>query len=246
MSTLRKGFNSSTGMANSSRNKSTSPGTRAVPPATTIRWMFSPLAVALKKSNVFWISRVKMSDTLRKICCLCSSVTLGSVSPFFRRSASSKLRSSSFCSASVYWFPPTLTSRVNSGIPPRTMLMFITLAPMFSSATVCALAGFRGNPVVQLLLGHQRQRHTLNDDRVPRYRSCHIPDLDAFGIKYLADGVGDLGRVHDRPVHHRVWRQGLHSEAYEFVARLGGFQLHRFDGAGSNVQAYDLLALFSA
>src|SRR5437879_13545178 len=82
-----------------------------------------------------------MSETLRNICCFCSSVTLGSESPLFRRSASSKLRSSSFCSASVYWFPPTLTLCVNSGTPPRTMLMFITLAPMFNSATVCLADG---------------------------------------------------------------------------------------------------------
>jgi len=53
-----------------------------------MRWMFSPLAVARKKSKVFWISRVRMSLTLRRICCFCSSVTLGSVSPFFSRSAS--------------------------------------------------------------------------------------------------------------------------------------------------------------
>ncbi len=82
-----------------------------------------------------------MSETLRRICCFCSSVTLGSESPLFKRSASSKLKSSSFCSASVYWLPPTLTSRVNNGTPPRTMLMFMTLAPMFNSATVCPASG---------------------------------------------------------------------------------------------------------
>src|SRR5713226_7724563 len=37
--------------------------------------------------------------------------------------------------------PPTETSRVNSGTPPRIILIFMTLAPMFSNATVCPASG---------------------------------------------------------------------------------------------------------
>src|SRR5690242_5420526 len=104
---FRNGYSSSTGMPNSSRSKSSRPGTRAVPPATTMRRMFSPLAVARKKSKVFWISRIRMSETERRIDVRCSSVTPGRLPPIFKRSASSKFRSNSFCSASVYWLPPT-------------------------------------------------------------------------------------------------------------------------------------------
>jgi hypothetical protein len=103
--------------------------------------MCSPAAVARKKSNVFWISSTMISVTCCRIGSLASSLTVPTLCPSFSDSASSKLRSSSFCSESVYWCPPTLTSRVNNGVEPLTMSMFITLAPRFSNATVAFGAG---------------------------------------------------------------------------------------------------------
>src|ERR1700687_4207299 len=75
------------------------------------------------------------------------------------------------------------------------------------------LARLRWSPVVQLFLGHQRQRYPLHNYRVARYGSTHILRLDFLRVENFADGVRYLRRVHDRTVHHRVLRQRFHPEA---------------------------------
>jgi len=59
----------------------------------------------------------------------------GDISPFSIAPRLRNLVESSFSAMpSVYWLPPTETSRVNKGITPRTMLC--SYGPMFSNATV--------------------------------------------------------------------------------------------------------------
>ena len=55
--------------------------------------------------------------------------------PRFNVSAWSKLRLNSFCSASVYWFPPKEMSRQKMEFMPDSTLTLVTEAPMFTSAT---------------------------------------------------------------------------------------------------------------
>src|SRR5262249_54064572 len=59
------GSNVSTGASKRSASISVKPSARDAPPLTTIRWSRSDAAVALKKSNVFWISSITFSVTAR-------------------------------------------------------------------------------------------------------------------------------------------------------------------------------------
>ena len=96
--------------------------------------MRSSELVALKKSKVFWISRAMFSETACRIGCRLSAATPSTRPPRFRASAWSKDRLSSFCTASVYWLPPTAMSRLKIELPPLTMLMFMIEAPTLSRA----------------------------------------------------------------------------------------------------------------
>src|SRR6476659_5717163 len=98
---LRNGSNDSTVVPNRSRSASAKPSTRDAPPLSTMRSMRSDDAVALKKSNVFWISRSTFSVIACKTGFTSSNDTPSTGSPFFACSALSNGRLSSFCTASV-------------------------------------------------------------------------------------------------------------------------------------------------
>jgi hypothetical protein len=63
--TFRNGSNISTGASNRSVSSSMNPSALDAPPLTRMRSMRSESAVALKKSNVFWISSMTFSLTAR-------------------------------------------------------------------------------------------------------------------------------------------------------------------------------------
>src|SRR5262245_3123684 len=98
---LRNGSNDSTVVPNRSRSASAKPSTRDAPPLSTTRSMRSDDAVALKKSNVFWISRRTFSVIVCSTGLTSSKVAPSMVCPFFSCSADSKGRFNSFCTASV-------------------------------------------------------------------------------------------------------------------------------------------------
>src|SRR5436190_3125896 len=98
---LRNGSNDSTVVPNRSRSASAKPSTRDAPPLSTTRSMRSDDAVALKKSNVFWISRRTFSVIACSTGLTSSKVAPSTVCPFFSCSADSKGRFNSFCTASV-------------------------------------------------------------------------------------------------------------------------------------------------
>jgi hypothetical protein len=95
------GSNASTGASNRSASISVNPSAREAPPLTMIRSIRSDEAVALKKSNVFWISSSTFSLTARSTGRASSNVTPSTATPRFSSSACSNGRLSSRCSASV-------------------------------------------------------------------------------------------------------------------------------------------------
>ena len=105
------------------------------------------------------------------------------------------------------------------------------------------LAGFRRDALVQLFFGHQRQRHALDDHGVAGNRGRYVFGFNFFGVENLADGVGDLRRVHDGAVYDGVLRQRFRAETDELIARFSGLQLNGFDGARADVQSDQLLVL---
>src|SRR6478672_1201225 len=97
---LRNGSNDSTVVPNRSRSASAKPSTRDAPPLSTTRSMRSDDAVALKKSNVFWISRRTFSVIACSTGLTSSKLAPPSTAcPFFSCSADSKGRFNSFCTA---------------------------------------------------------------------------------------------------------------------------------------------------
>ena len=108
------------------------------------------------------------------------------------------------------------------------------------------LARFGRNPVVQLFFGHQRKRNPLHNHRVSGNRSRDVLRLDVFVVEDAADRVGDLRRIHDRAVHHRILGQRFHAEADQFVAGFRRFQFDRFNRTRTDIEPDQLPASFTA
>ena len=102
------------------------------------------------------------------------------------------------------------------------------------------LLRFPVDRLVQLRLGHHRQRDLLDDHRVAGERGADVLRLEGFVVlEDAADRVGDSAGIDDGAVDDRIRRHGLAAERRHTESLSGWLQFDGFDGARSDVEAHD-------
>ena len=104
------------------------------------------------------------------------------------------------------------------------------------------LLGLPVDRLVQLGLGHHRQRDLLDDHRVARERRADVLGLEGLVVlEDAADRVGHGAGVDDGAVDDGIGRHRLAAERGDAEAFARGLQLDRLDCARSDVEPYDCL-----
>jgi hypothetical protein len=100
------------------------------------------------------------------------------------------------------------------------------------------LFGLPVDRLVELGLGHDRQRDLFDNHGVPRQRRAHILRLERLAaVEQASDGVGHRRRVDDRTVDDAVGGKRLGAERDDLESLSRRLQFDRLDGARTDVEA---------